>query len=158
VTGKTDLREVLPKHLERRWWKHWIDRLIKYWFQSQNSIDGQIVWLVSMLRKQWYACYLVTQQEKHRAEYMRSEMKLDEVFDQIVTTADIWYTKREEEFFTEVCRHLWIEDASQVFFVDDSKKVLDVAGSIWITTFLYDENFAKLYSHIKNLWIDSIRV
>ena len=97
--------------------------------------------LVKQIRASGTACYLATEQEQYRAEYMKSVM-FNSVFDGYFITADIGYKKSDHRFFEAAVEQLRRTnpklDMNDVIFFDDSQSKVDAAKAVGIDGILFD--------------------
>lgn len=95
-------------------------------------------------------CYLVTDQEKYRAEYMKKVMFKD-VFDGYFISAELGVTKTDPSFFEKVIAQLQVKyqglDAQDIIFFDDSQSKVNTACSVGVRGELY-KNVAQVKSLI----------
>lgn len=135
--GKADLKEVLKKSLQAEWkWTGTTDEFLQFWFVAENYPDQELLAHVQKLRSDGMKCYLATNQEKYRTEYMRTEMGFDELFDGIFASCDVGYRKPDQEFYTHILRALRINPENVVYFDDEEKNVrtaidLSIRGEVY---------------------------
>jgi len=96
--GQADLKNILPKYLNAWGWEKGIDEFLRYWFESENYIDNDIIFEIDKLKEKDIRCYLATDQEKYRTDYMSDSMGLSTVFDKIFSSAYIGYEKNHFSF------------------------------------------------------------
>ncbi|WP_462188214.1 HAD family hydrolase [Frankia sp. CcWB2] len=82
--------------------------------------------LVRALRLRGYGVHLGTNQERHRAAYMRSALGYDRLFDVSCYSCDLGIAKPAPAFFTEAARRIGVDPAS-ILFIDDNEK--NIAGA-----------------------------
>ena len=138
--GKADLKEELKKYLGKWGWQKSLDEFLRYWFQSEHYLDDRLLASIRELRKRGLLCHLATNQEKYRAEYMRDQMGLEEVFDNLFISADLGHRKPSQEFWMAAHRQLGIPDKSQVLVWDDKQDRVDSARQFGFHAELY-KNF-----------------
>ncbi|KKR07315.1 MAG: hypothetical protein A3B13_02110 [Candidatus Liptonbacteria bacterium RIFCSPLOWO2_01_FULL_45_15] len=68
--GKLDLKEELAKYLSRWNWPNGVDAFLEYWFTTDATIDAEVMNEVEKIRGNGFKCYLASDQEKYRAEYI----------------------------------------------------------------------------------------
>ncbi len=140
VVGKRDLKEHISKNPNLWQWSGTPDELLKYWFDSENIKNNEMVEIVKTLRAKGNPCYLATEQEKYRGNYMRDVMFKD-LFDGYFITAEIGHRKSQPEFFTYILNELASKHAvaspADVIFFDDSQSKVDSAKQAGITAHLF---------------------
>ena len=152
LIGKADLKEAVQPYLKRWKWTGDVDGLLLYWFASEHKIDHRIINVISRLQKSGIKCYLATNQEKYRTQYMKKEMGFESLFDSIFSSAEIGSKKPEPEFYERVFRELAEQGISkeQMLFIDDSCSHIAVAKALGIDTHLY-KSFDSFYALAKPL-------
>ena len=145
ATGKADLKSILPPFLKDWKWDWSVDDFLYEWFQFENKPDTELISKIQELRKEGINCYVATNQEKYRLEFLRNEMKFSEYFDGIFCSAEIGLKKPQKEYFDYILKSLEISPDKVVYF-DDSAENIDVASGLWIQ--------ARLYRDISDFHID----
>ena len=138
MIGKADLKEELAKVVGPWGWNGTVDELVAYWFSKGDEFDRQIVDLVGRLRTDGIRCFLATNQEKYRGEYLRE--RLAGVFEDVLVSADLGHKKNEPEYFEaafERVRESAGNDKGSVLFVDDDERNVDVARAFGIDAMVY---------------------
>lgn len=139
LIGQADLKVVLKPYLAKWNWDKPIEELLEYWFSSEHNIDKQVTNFVQKLRNQGIACYLGTNQEKYRIEYMKKKMGFSEIFDGIFSSADIGYKKPHPEFFEYIFEKLSPIKKKEVWFWDDTQENVEGAKEFGFTADLYTD-------------------
>jgi len=93
LIGNADLKEKLLAFLPEWQWKGTIDELLEYWFQSENVVDTKLTSQIFQLKQMGIQCYLATNQEKYRTEFLRNQMGFGDLFHQIFSSAYIGFCK-----------------------------------------------------------------
>jgi putative hydrolase of the HAD superfamily len=117
-TGKADLKEMIAPYLPNWKWKSTVDEFLRLWFETENKLDSAVLKEVDQLRAKGIPCYIATQQEKYRKNYLWEKMKLKDHFDGIFCTCDVGYTKFEPEFLKHLVDNLKVNPKDVVFFDD----------------------------------------
>jgi putative hydrolase of the HAD superfamily len=140
IKGKLDLKEIIKPWLEKWKWDKSVDEFLLFWFKSEHKIDNRIIELIRKLKEKNIKCYLATNQEKYRTEYMRNDMKFKEYFDDIFSSAEIGHKKPDKEFFDFILNQLknkYNINSDKILFVDDSRENIEAAEHLGIETLLY---------------------
>ncbi len=149
-TGKADLKEELSKVIQDWKWNGTVESLMKFWFEGGLEVNEQMTNLVSELRENGTRCYLATNQEKYRLAFLRDEVGLGSLFDDIFSSCEIGHTKSEAAFFEHVYEALHTQDPSlqrsEILFADDHAENTAVAQQSGFQTHLYQdfETFERL--------------
>lgn len=138
--GQADLKEEIKPFLEKWKWDKSIDELLRFWFEAEKDVDNRIVGLIKRLQGKSIKCYLMTNNEKYRTEYLKKEAEFDEIFDYVFSSAYMGCMKPEEECFDYLCKKIDIEK-SEILFCDDDKE--NIEGAI---NFGFETHFYKSYN------------
>ena len=82
------------------------------------EVDPVSIALVHRLRAAGYGVHLGTNQERHRAAYMRTALGYDDLFDVSCYSCDLLVAKPDPTFFERAVRRIGAV-AQEVLFVDD---------------------------------------
>ena len=149
IVGKADLIELVKPWLPKWKWKGSVDEFLQFWFKAEHKIDERVVKIIKKLRKKGIKCYLVTNQEKYRTQYMKYHMGFEELFEHVFSSADIGHKKPEKEFYEFVLNEIKNEHKIfpyEIMFFDDSKGHVKSAKRLDIHAYHYEnfEDFKKL--------------
>lgn len=153
LVGKADLKEVVRPYLKDWKWTGTVDEFLQFWFKTEHHIDEKMIELIKALRSKNIKCFLVTNQEKYRTEYMTNEMGFKKVFDHIFSSAEIGYKKPEREFYEFIFN--WINKTKsvakeEIFYIDDSQEAINAANTYGINSRFY-ANFDDFTNQINTL-------
>lgn len=151
LVGKRDLKQELLQYLEKWNWEGSVDDFLKYWFSEEKKIDIKVIRTVRKLRKKGVRCYLVTDQEKNRAEFLRKKYKEFAEFDGVFFSCEIGYRKDQKEFFEKVLEEVGVIRAENVYYWDDSEGNVNVAKSVGLRAFLY-KSFSDFEKEVLNFY------
>lgn len=142
VTGKADLKDSIAANPQLWQWHGDVDDLLKYWFETEDVRNEELIELIRDVKEQGTRCYLATEQEKYRGNYMRDIMFKD-LFDGYYITAELGVSKTEPEFFQAIITDLQRQhpevEPSDIMFFDDSQSKVDTARSAGINGRLYTD-------------------
>lgn len=140
ILGKRDLKQHIKENPEFWKWDGTADTLLDYWFTSEDIKNDELIAIVQQLRGNGIKCYIATEQEKYRTEYMENVMFKDK-FDGIFSTCDLGLRKTETEFYAEILKKLKRDLAgikpNEVVFFDDSDTKVQTALLAGIDARLY---------------------
>lgn len=120
TVGKVDMFDILPAYLKRWGWPKTIDEFVQEWFDYENHVDADLIAYVQQLRGRGMRCYVATNQERHRAEYLLDHMGMRDAFDGMFVSHRLGYKKPDPEYFRAVLKKLQV-DPKHVLFWDDSE-------------------------------------
>jgi putative hydrolase of the HAD superfamily len=88
--------------------------------------------VVRALRERGYGVHLGTNQERHRAAYMREALGYDALFDVSCYSCELGAAKPDPAFFTEAARRIGAEP-SAILFIDDNARNVAAAREAGLT-------------------------
>jgi FMN phosphatase YigB (HAD superfamily) len=140
VSGKKDLKESISENPQLWQWNGSADELLEYWFKTEDIRNEELFLLIRDLKEQSLSCYLVTDQERYRGEYMKNVMFKD-LFDGYFISSDLGITKTDPKFFELIIERLKQNnpelEPGDIVFYDDSQSKVDIARSVGINGQLY---------------------
>lgn len=140
--GKLDLKKELGKVLDEWKWSGSVDQLLHYWFSSCMEVDASVLERIQRLRGEGVRCFLTSNQERYRGEYLKKDLGLERLLDGFFFSYELGYHKSEREFFETVLEELTAEPA-KVLFLDNDEKNVAMAKSVGIS--------AKVFSGLDDL-------
>ncbi len=144
LVGAKDMKEVLPDYLKKWGWDDTLERFLHLWFTSEHSIEAAIIEDVKELRKKGIECYVATNNEKHRANYMLEQMGFRDHFDGLFASAHLGRKKPDKEFFEKILTKLHVAP-EEVLFWDDAEENVQAAQELGI----HAEHFSSVKSYRK---------
>lgn len=140
VTGKKDLKESIVENPELWQWNGSADELLEYWFKTEDVRNEELLALIGDLKQRGLSCYLATDQERYRGEYMK-DMMFKDLFEHYFVSSELGVTKTNPKFFEVIIEQLQLANpelkASDIVFFDDSQSKVDTACSVGINGQLY---------------------
>jgi putative hydrolase of the HAD superfamily len=140
--GKADLKVELAKKLPQWNWPKDVDSFLEYWFSSDATADAEVLGVAKEFRNKGLKCYLATDQEKYRAQYLLESLDFKNKFDQCFFSFDLGYRKIEPGYFLEILKRTGLKP-EEIAYVDDDQKNVDTAIALGIN--------ARLYKSIEDL-------
>lgn len=137
LVGKADLKEEIAKYLKSWNWKGTVDELLQYWFEFESTTDQPLLDYVQNIRAKNIQCYLQTQNEKYRTQFIWNNVGLKNSFDGIFSTAEIGAKKSTEAFWSEVYKKLNNPEKTEVMAWDDDEEVVQAAKDFGFQAFFY---------------------
>lgn len=148
LIGDADLKETVKPYIESWGWEGDVDSFLDYWFKVEHSLDEDLIKYIQDLREKGVSCFVATNQEKNRAEYMLNKMDFANSFDGLYASAHLGFKKPNtmffEKVFTEINKIKKI-DKNEVIFWDDTPENVEGAKEFGIKAELYSsfEDFKK---------------
>jgi putative hydrolase of the HAD superfamily len=131
TTGEYELLEILPAYLER--WNVAVtpEVFVRQWVEHEHHVDAELLARIQEIRTRGIPCYLGTNQERNRANYLKLEMNFANVFDAVYAASDLGVRKPNNHFYAKVQQAIQIR-AEQILFWDDSlENVLAARDAGW---------------------------
>ncbi len=148
--GKADLYTELEKVKSEWGYQGDTSELIDYWFSDITpSLNKELVDSVVKIRDQDTKCYIATNQEINRAEYLWEDAGLSNYFDGIFASYEIGAKKPDIKYFDYVVNKLQLLPEEIIFF-DSDKKIVDAANAYGMRAFLYTsfEEYKKVLADL----------
>lgn len=140
VLGKRDLKQHIRENNDLWQWDGQPDELLEYWFQSEDVRNNEMIDIITHLRSAGTLCYLATEQEMYRGEYMKNVMFKD-LFDGYFVTAELGLKKSDPKFFEKIIELLntdgTVVKPADVMFFDDSESKVNAAKMAGINAHLF---------------------
>ena len=143
LIGKADLKEELSKHLQKWKWDEPVETLLNYWFERDNKLNGNLIQKIKLLRQQGIRCYLATNNEKYRTNYMIKKLGFKDLFEKVFSSADLQCKKPEPEFYEKMLRAIQKEtglESHHIQFWDDDEKNVTGAKLFGLKAYQYTDN------------------
>ncbi|HVU65673.1 MAG TPA: HAD family hydrolase [Ktedonobacteraceae bacterium] len=147
LTGQADLKEALTTYLERWHWPLTVEDFLAYWFRH-HTINSELLAAIQQLRQQGIRCYLATQQERYRTDFIWHDLGFSHLFDGMFSSVSIGYMKSHPGFFETVVRELKGCAPAEILFWDDQELNVTTARNTGIRAELY-RDFAHFSAYIQ---------
>lgn len=143
--GIKDLKETLSRYVVDWQWQGSIDELLQFWFEDGSVPDPEIMTYVQNARNNGVKCYLATDQERYRAEYLRTTFGLAERLDGFFFSYELGVSKNEKAYWEKALVILGNPDPADVEFWDD-----DMENVVTAKTAGIDARFFTNFEDFKN--------
>jgi putative hydrolase of the HAD superfamily len=138
VRGRLDLCVALHSYLEPKGLADRIGEFVAYWFEKDGIIDRDLLGEADAWRQRTGGrVFAATNQEHHRAAWLRDQAGLGAHFDEIIYSAALGVCKPERVFFTTAQARMGVTAAQAILFVDDSAANVDGARMAGWRAMLY---------------------
>ena len=125
--GKADLKEVLPSFLSVWKWDKNADEFLAFWFEGERKVDLEMIDYIQSLRQKGILCYLSTNNEKYRTEYLWNEVGLKQSLDGLFSSCYVGHLKAQINFWEEVYKNFSTIQKNQVLVLDDKQSAINSA-------------------------------
>ena len=143
VTGKKDLIKSIESKPELWRWNGSTEDLLKYWFKAEDKQNKELLKTISIIKEKGTPCYVATDQEKYRTNYIKNVMFKD-LFNGYFSSCEIGFTKNDLRFYEFIINELKIKDPNllpeEIMFFDVSQYKVDTARKVGINARLYKSN------------------
>ncbi len=126
LLGSADLTELLPPYLKEWGWQGSVEEFMQLWFSVEDAVDVRVLDTVKALREAGFICCLASNQEPHRAEYMKEVMGFSAFFDHLFFSGVLGMKKPEARFYEAIETALGLP-GEQIAFWDDSPAHVETA-------------------------------
>jgi HAD superfamily hydrolase (TIGR01509 family) len=134
--GKLDTKEVLKKYLPRFGWKPTVEDFMREWYEY-GEMDQEMIEIIKQLRKKGVICVLSTNNEIYRMKYIIEKHKLKEIFDHLLISSELGYTKPEEKMLKKILEVTGVEK-NEILFCDDKEDFIEAAKNFGFETYSYN--------------------
>lgn len=149
LLGKSDVVDLLPPYLKS--WDIPMDpeQFVKYWLQAENNVNSQLIEYIQNLREQGTKCFVATNQEKRRVEYMKNTMGFANHFDGLFSSSALGVKKPDIEFYRKMHQELEHTLQGEILFWDDTPRNVESATKYGLIAEQYTtfEDFAEKMKH-----------
>ncbi len=121
--GRANLKEELAKILPEWGLNTMPDELMRIWFAGENALNEDVLSVIDELHTKNIKCYLASDNEKYRAEYIMRKTGLNGKLDGAFFSCNLGATKSDPEFYRKVLEELEISPGELMFWDDDQKNV-----------------------------------
>lgn len=148
LRGQSDFLVDLPAVLERHGLEVSAGALYRAVWHS-IEVDETSMALVEALRGSGYGVHLGTNQEHHRATYMRRDLDFDQRFDVSIYSCEIGLTKPDPAYFERAVAMIGAAP-DEVLLVDDNAANVDSARAVGLRAVHWDlsQGHDLLLSHL----------
>jgi putative hydrolase of the HAD superfamily len=145
-TGKADLKQEISKNLGLWHWEGKVEDLMDYWFSGEAKIEGELKDFILNLKQKGYKCFISTNNEKYRAEYLWSVAGLKNIFDGFFASCNVGHFKEDQGFWEKVYQNLSGLEKHEILVWDDDMPNVEAASKFGFNSEFYSNfgNFKKV--------------
>lgn len=145
MTGEADLREIIEPFLQEWGWSGSVDDFLQEWFEYEHVLDEEFLNNIQKLRAKGFKCYVATNQEKYRAQYMIDKMGFGDSFDKVFASAHLGVQKPDQLYYQKILEETGA-NKDEVLFWDDLEKNIVGAKKFGIHAEVFEnvEQFKKV--------------
>lgn len=138
LKGQADVKQALLSYLPQWNWAGTVDEFVEKWVESEKCVDSRLIDLVIGLRKNGWICGLGTNQESHRANFIRKTMEFENYFDYLLFSCELGAIKPEREFFNKAQGRLACNPEA-ILFIDNEEHYIEGARKSGWNTLLFKD-------------------
>ena len=127
------------------------DVLLARWVRDYK-VDENVQKAVRSAKRQGYITCVCTNNNSARLPILKSEFKLNEEFNVIVSSHEIGFTKPSKEIFQSLLEEVAVQP-NELVYSDDNSDRLQGAKDLGITVFVY-ENFQQFLNQLKEFGVN----
>ena len=143
--GKADLKEELADVIGAWGWHGTVEELLEYWFKRCTELDQEVLTCVRAIRDAGVRCFMTTDQERYRGEYLQNLVGHHNPFEQVFYAAYIGAGKKELAFWDYVYEKInrapmgasLAVSRESILVIDDDTEDIEMAKSAGFATHLY---------------------
>ncbi len=137
--GKLDLKIELIRQMPK-WGIDWsVEKLVEYWFNGERDLDKRVVETIYTLRGKGVKCYLSTNNEKYRTQYLTDEVDLKNILDGIYSSAFLGFMKSNQGFWQALYQDFLDIKKNQVLVFDNKQENVQSAREFGFSAELYKD-------------------
>lgn len=125
--GKADLKQELSKVLDLWSWTGTAEELMEFWFSGEKTVDLEMKKYILELRAKGIKCYLSTNNEKYRTDYLWNVVGLKNILDDKLPSAELGFLKPDLNFWQELYSRIPKIEKNEVLVLDDKQPAIDSA-------------------------------
>ncbi|MDO8620639.1 MAG: HAD family hydrolase [bacterium] len=139
IVGKADLKQELVPYLPKWRYPHGVDALIVNWFEHERTLEDRILREVAILRAKGIRCFLATDNEKYRTEYLWTNLDLKSQFYGIFSSSILGVRKSTPEFWAKAFEQVQAIDRRSVLVWDDEEENVTAAKAFGLSAEFYTD-------------------
>lgn len=125
--GKADLKQELGNVLDLWSWTGKVEELMEFWFSGEKTLDLEMKEYILELRAKGIMCYLSTNNEKYRVDYLWNIVGLKNLLDNKLPSCELGYLKPDSNFWQQAFSRIPKVEKSEVLILDDKQPAIDSA-------------------------------
>jgi putative hydrolase of the HAD superfamily len=130
MKGKQDLKVAAKTLLDEIGWRGTVDDFLRYWFTRHTIQNNEMIDYIDKIRLNGTKCYLATNNDWHRTQYLDKEIGLGNHLEGIFSSCYIGAVKPENAFY-EFCHAVLHKEykikRKDVLFIDDLQENIEAA-------------------------------
>lgn len=151
LVGNADLKQEIHSYLPLWNWQKSVEDFLQDWFVCERVINEALIKRVQQLRKGGIRCYIATNQEKYRIEYIQSQLGLEHQFDGVFSSCHVKFLKNDAAYFERVMQEIQGIEAHEILFLDDSPENVATATKVGMHAIIY-ANLIDFENRLDNLF------
>lgn len=147
LIGKADLKEELEKLVLLWGWEGSVEDMLCFWFEGEAKVEQRMLDMVGKLKEKGIKCYVATNQEKYRTQFLLDQLNFKSIFDKVYSSAELGYKKPSQDFFAKIFQDNHGLAKNQTMFWDDDETNVLGAKEFGFASYQY-KNFEDFVQKI----------
>lgn len=150
LQGRLDVYVALHEWLEPHGMADRLQEFVTFWLENDSIIDREVLAMADAWRERTGGrVFAASNQEHHRAVFLRDRCGLGAHLDEIVYSAALGVCKPDRVFFTNAQARMGVTAARAILFIDDRPANVDGARMCGWRAALYRgrESLARVLAH-----------
>ena len=150
LQGRLDVHVALHDWLGTKGLADRLEEFVGFWFENDSIVDREVLQMADAWRSRTGGrVFAASNQEHHRAAFLRDRRGLGAHFDEIVYSAALGVCKPDRVFFTNAQARMAVTATRAILFVDDRPANVDGARMCGWRAALFRgrESLARVLSH-----------
>jgi len=137
LEGSAPIEAAIAPYLAACGWSGGVEAFLRFWFETENAVDTDLLRLIDHARSIGTRCYLASNQERRRAAYIAEQMALARRFDGLFFSCDLGVRKPAAAFFDAVAEALAPVPREAILLWDDAVANVEAARAAGLQAELY---------------------
>lgn len=116
------------------------NEFLDYWFSAEVKANEELVEIARKLKNKGYKLIIMSNNFRERAEYYAKTFKfMGELFEKVYYSWQTGFVKPDARAFQQIFTDFNLQPSDCIYF-DDSDKNIQLAESLGIESYIFDEN------------------
>jgi putative hydrolase of the HAD superfamily len=108
------------------------------WFEGEHVVSEPMLVEVRKLQARGIRCFIATNNEKYRTEYITKDMGFGDIFEYVFASGNIGHLKHSVEHFNHIVEKIGSIHPGEILFWDDDEKNVETARKAGWQAEFYD--------------------
>jgi len=140
--GEKDLKIELEKQITLWGYPGTVEELTQFWFSGEAELVPEVVDSIKNVRSKGVKCFLSTNNEKYRVDYLWNTVGIKNFMDGYYSSAVVGHMKPQKEFWQEIHNRLGNTPKDTVLVWDNQKDMSNSASEFGFWGELFTDNLS----------------